>query len=42
MNLVRTLAGFVLAASMALAAAPRQPNILLIYCDDLAYQAISA
>src|SRR3954467_13521423 len=31
-----------IAASLASAAAPRQPNIVFIFCDDLAYQAISA
>lgn len=33
---------FVLAAAAAFAAAPRQPNIVFIFSDDHAYQAISA
>jgi arylsulfatase A-like enzyme len=36
------LAGALLTAAAALAAAPRQPNILFIFSDDHAYQAISA
>jgi len=36
------LAGLLVAASLAQAAAPRQPNIVFIFSDDHAYQAISA
>ncbi len=36
------LAGALLAASFAAGAAPRQPNIVFIFTDDHAYQAISA
>jgi arylsulfatase A-like enzyme len=40
---MRSLLTFLfVAAAAAFAATPRQPNIVFIFCDDLAYQAISA
>src|SRR5688500_14842834 len=39
---MRILVAFILAAVACQAAAPKQPNLVFIYCDDLAYQAISA
>jgi arylsulfatase A-like enzyme len=45
MNSIRPLLALLtalLAAASALAAAARQPNILLLFCDDLATQALSA
>lgn len=34
--------GVLLTAALASSAAPRQPNIVFIFCDDLAYQAMSS
>src|SRR3954470_15538209 len=42
MKALLVFAAMVLTEAIALAAAPRQPNLVWIYCDDLAYQAISA
>ncbi len=39
---MRLLPAFLLAATAVYAAAPRQPNIVFIFSDDHAYQAISA
>jgi arylsulfatase A-like enzyme len=39
---MRLLLALLLTAVVASAAAPKQPNLVFIYCDDLAYQAISA
>src|SRR4051812_11665679 len=41
MKSILALAGALLAAAIANAATPRQPNIVFIFCDDLAYQAMS-
>lgn len=42
MKSVLAFVGAVMAAAAALAATPRQPNIVFIFSDDHAYQAISA
>jgi arylsulfatase A-like enzyme len=42
MKYLLALAGALWMAAAATAATPRQPNIVFIFCDDLAYQAISA
>lgn len=42
MKLVFSSLGFLLALAFAAAAPPRQPNIVFIFSDDHAYQAISA
>lgn len=42
MKSVLALVGVLMATAVAIAAAPRQPNIVFIFSDDHAYQAISA